>query len=140
MPLGSQGFSHILTLSPFPIRQIYPSFSSSAPFRILLHVYEIPAFGTHRRISLCGKYFALRTCPHNVSGLMSLHACLHNISILTRCKSRKPRPPFFFDLVRFSQLSQCILLVLSCWLHQYLAIIMLNSSQSPLVRPKHDMA
>ena len=101
-PLGNHGSSHIFTFSPLPIRHIIHSFSSSAPLKLLLQVYDMPARWTQWRISEFGKYLAISTCPHSVSGLVSsLHACLLNIAKLNKCKSRNSSPPFFFDLVSF---------------------------------------
>uniref|UniRef100_A0A8R7U1G0 Uncharacterized protein n=1 Tax=Triticum urartu TaxID=4572 RepID=A0A8R7U1G0_TRIUA len=70
---------------------------------------------------------------------MSLHACLASMARLKAWRSLNPKPPIFFVFVIFSQLAQCILFSLSTWLHQYLFIILLNSSHRVLVRSKQAM-
>jgi hypothetical protein len=107
LPLGNHGSDHILTEFPPLIFQIIPSLKKSSPCRILRYEYETPAQTLQCRILLFGKYLAFKTRPHNVSGhVNNLHACLANIAWLNKYKSLNPNPPFFFDLVSFSQLNQ----------------------------------
>ena len=93
-PRGIHGSAQILVLLPLPIRQIRPCFRSQSPYKILRHEYEMPSLAVHCKIVVFGKYFAFRTWPHRVSGLVkSRHACRASIAILNKCRSRKPRPP-----------------------------------------------
>lgn len=79
-PLGIQGSSKTQMPSPEPTRHTIPSFNKSSPLSTLLHVYDIPGTSFAFKIEQLGKYRALRTCPHRVSGdWIKRQLCLERI-------------------------------------------------------------
>jgi hypothetical protein len=56
--LGSHGSDQIFMLLPLPTLHITPSFRTWIPFKMLLHVYEIPKVFLDSYILQFGKYFA----------------------------------------------------------------------------------
>jgi hypothetical protein len=56
---------------------------------------------------------------------------------IERMKISKSQTSIFHWFCQLLLLTQCALFSLSIWLHQYLLIIVLNSSHTDLVRSKH---
>ena len=102
------------------MRQMIPFFSSSRPNSIAFQLEDAFPVKTVSTSRPFGKYFALRTWAHKLSGFsINLHACFDNRARLKSCKSRKPIPPLSLGTHIFHQANQCILRCFSSSPHQY---------------------
>jgi hypothetical protein len=107
-----------------------PFFSRSSPCSIDFQVGETSAENTVSTNSPLGKYLAVNSWAHKLSGnWIRRHACLANNAWLKRRISQNPIPPMHFGMSNLSQAIQCTLCCPPSSLDQKYLIICMRSSQ-----------
>lgn len=90
------------------------------------------------RISLVGKYLALRTLATRVLGFWRIRqSCFASIALLKACRFLKPRPPLAFCLHKVFQLTQHILFSYCRYPYQKFLIMLSISSHRLRGRRKY---
>lgn len=104
---GVQFCRHTYVEFPFPILEMRPNLRMSRPSTSARHIWEGEDPRLAYKMFVSGKYTDLRILALNNSGVIQiLQTCRANKAKLNNSKSRNPKPPIYFGIVRVSHDTQ----------------------------------